>query len=118
MEESYRYKVAVVGSSPTVATILVRNSIGFRVPVFYTGSCEFESHRANKSRAGRRGCMHLTANQEKEVRFFCTTQWMNSSMAERRLVKPMVENSNLSLSAIRILGWKDYKIGQLKNTEN
>lgn len=25
---------------------MVRNSIG-RVPVFYTGSCEFESHRAN-----------------------------------------------------------------------
>jgi hypothetical protein len=46
--ENYRYKVVVGSSNLSVATILVRNSIGLRVPVFYTGSCEFESHRANK----------------------------------------------------------------------
>lgn len=47
-EEICYYKAGVVGSIPTAATKLVRNSIGLRVPVFYTGSCEFESHRANK----------------------------------------------------------------------
>ena len=41
--------VEVESSSLSVITTkLVRNSIGFRVPVFYIGSCEFESHRSNK----------------------------------------------------------------------
>lgn len=38
MEEDHRYRVIVAGSNPAVATKLVRNSIGLRVPVFYTGS--------------------------------------------------------------------------------
>ena len=41
MEEICCYKAEAVGSIPTATTKLVRNSIGFRVPVFYTGSCEF-----------------------------------------------------------------------------
>lgn len=48
LAECYPDTIVVKGSSPLVITKLVRNSIGFRVPVFYTGSCEFESHRANK----------------------------------------------------------------------
>ena len=74
MEEVCYYKAEVVGSIPATATKMVRNSIGFRVPVFYTGSCEFESHRANKKR-------------------------MNSSMAERVFVRHRVESSNLSSSS-------------------
>lgn len=46
MGEDHHYKMIGTGSNPVVAT-LVRNSMA-RVPVFYTGSCEFESHRANK----------------------------------------------------------------------
>ena len=46
MEEDHRYKVIVAGSNPAVATKLVRNSIGLRVPVFYTGSSGFEMKRS------------------------------------------------------------------------
>ena len=64
--ESYPDTVEVESSSLSVITNLVRNSIGFRVPVFYTGSCEFESHRAN--------------------------QRMNSSTAEQVFVRHQVES--------------------------
>ena len=37
MEENYRYKVGVVGSIPTVATKLVRNSIGSEYRSFTPG---------------------------------------------------------------------------------
>ena len=54
MEEDHHYKVIVVGSNPAVATKLVRNSIGLRVLVFYTGSSGFESLRANYKKIGYR----------------------------------------------------------------
>ena len=66
LAECYPDTIVVKGSSPLVITKLVRNSIGFRVPVFYTGSCEFESHRAN--------------------------QRMNSSTAEQVFVRHQVES--------------------------
>ena len=47
MEEYYPDTIEVDSSTLSVITRMVRNSIGLRVPVFYTGSCEFESHRAN-----------------------------------------------------------------------
>jgi hypothetical protein len=52
-------------SNPAAATKMARNSIGCRVPVFYTGSSGFESLRANKR--------------------------MNSSMAEQVFVKHQVK---------------------------
>jgi hypothetical protein len=58
--------------------------------------------------------MHLTAYQEKEVRFFCTTLWMNSSMVERRLVKPMVE-SLLAGRQVRIFLYPQIECAELES---
>lgn len=84
MVEIYRYKVEVVGSIPAVATKLVRNSIGSEYRSFTPRVVSSSLTRPTRDRAGRRGCKRPTANRWKEVRFFCTTIWMNSSMAEFR----------------------------------
>ena len=50
-EEIYRYKVEIVGSTPTVATTLVRNSTGLEYQSFTLGVVSsperFRDHRAN-----------------------------------------------------------------------
>ena len=49
MEEGHHYKVVGIGSNPVTATNWFVTQLA-RVPVFYTGSCEFESHRANRNK--------------------------------------------------------------------
>ena len=73
MIENYRYKVGVVGSIPTVATRMVRNSIGSEYRSFTPGV-------VSSSLTG--------------------PTWMNSSTAERPVVNGRAESSNLSSSAI------------------
>ena len=75
LAEHYPDTVKVDGSIPSVTTELVRSSIGPEYPAF--------TRRVVSS--------SLTE----------PTNWMNSSMAERWLVKPWVESSNLSSSAGR-----------------
>jgi hypothetical protein len=71
--ENYRYKIVVVGSIPTVATKKSRSSIGRCIRLLTGGFW---------------------------VRVPAGLQWMNSSTAEQRFVRPLVESSNLSSSAI------------------
>ena len=73
MGEICCYKAEEVGSIPTAATKLVRNSIGSEYRSFTPGVVSST----------------LTG----------PTKWMNSSTVERRLVKPLVKSSNLFSSA-------------------
>jgi hypothetical protein len=72
-EEDHRYKVIVESSNLSVATKKSRSSIGRCIRLLTGGFW---------------------------VRVPAGLQWMNSSTAEQRFVRPLVESSNLSSSAI------------------